>query len=324
MFFNKKSILIIGMSLLCTLTFSTNYFNAIASHKHKVLVTKKVVKHNKKSHARKLSANYKYIVGTYNYGGQLMDNDQFEGLKTGNFGYGSGVNGTLVHIVGHKRLLGKMFYKIVDKNNHINDGWTYAGNLSNKSNGKAHSINLNKFSGKLSDTISSINDHKASERLAEQVPTYLQQMKSQTLKDINNERQQRGISPLTETSDMDKIAAQRSQQLINNFSHYDKSGNTMYEQDAQNLGINLSGYSGENIAGADLGQTYMSNDPKTYNNKNGIDMANMDNDSMMNYDQDQGNGHRDNILNVNFSKIGIGTSYDSKSQSFYLSEDFKG
>ena len=53
-------------------------------------------------------------------------------------------------------------------------------------------------------------------------------------------------------------------------------------------------------------------------------MANMDEDSMMNYDSSQGNGHRDNILDPGFTWVGIGISYDSVTQTYYLAEDFSG
>ncbi len=152
------------------------------------------------------------------------------------------------------------------------------------------------------------------------------EMKQETLADINNERQQNGLSPLVETSDLDELAGVRAQQIASNFSHYDSDGNTYYRTDADQLGVDLDDYqsSGENIAGASLGDTGMDDDPKPYDNNNGYDMADMDNDAMMNYDSDQNNGHRNNILSHDYQQVGIGAYSVPGTDNYYLAEDFRG
>ena len=155
-------------------------------------------------------------------------------------------------------------------------------------------------------------------------------MKHQTFVDINRDRRRYGLNPLRETHELNRLARMRAWQLTADFSHYDGRGHTYYKQDAGRLGIDLDHFhdhrsaSGENIADANIDHgddgTYMPTDPKRYQNRNGYDMANMDNDAMFNYDANSHWGHLRNILNRQYRNVGIGVvRYNGE---YYLAEDF--
>lgn len=135
---------------------------------------------------------------------------------------------------------------------------------------------------------------------------YIQQMKAQTLNDINQDRQANGQSPVTENSTLDKLAAIRVQQSVQNFSHYNAQGQFYGTLDAPQVGLPQGFDCAENLAQA-------------FGN-NGIDAANQANDEMMNHDQDSGDGHRMNILDSDNTLIGIGTAYNNG--TYYVAEDF--
>ena len=247
----------------------------------------------------------------------LFSNGGLESLKDGN-GYeyrrATGFQGRRVHILKRAAFDNQAFDQIyVPELSH--DEWVDSANVSNSPSAVAN------------DSISElINRIKVARTRFENRNSraYEQQMADQTLIDLNRDRMANGLPILSDSNTLDQVARIRSGQLINHFGHYDNNHQLLYEIDAAQAGVNLGQISGENIASAELGSVNMNSDPKRYYNRNGNDMANMDEDSMMNYDSSQGNGHRDNILDPGFTWVGIGISYDSVTQTYYLAEDFSG
>lgn len=100
---------------------------------------------------------------------------------------------------------------------------------------------------------------------------------------VNIERRKRGISPLSISSKLSAAAAIRANELTQKFSHTRLDGSS-YSTAVENTGYMYS-YVGENIAaGQKSPQAVM--------------------DTWMN-----SNGHRANILNPNYTEIGVGVDY---------------
>ena len=93
---------------------------------------------------------------------------------------------------------------------------------------------------------------------------------------------------------------------------------------------------GENIASSPLG-TIRSLSVGAYRNphdararrfryraNNGRQLANDINNASMNHDAGDRNGHRANILDRQFSQIGVGVAYRQRNQNFYVAIEFVG
>lgn len=157
----------------------------------------------------------------------------------------------------------------------------------------------------------------------------LAEMKSQTVKDINKDREQNGLSPLQETPILDQIANMRAKQELKVQGHIDPStGNSYDDEDGYKLGDNPTPSNekyGENLADTALNiEETRPNDGTSYYDKNGKEAANDVNDSLMNHDTSSDPstnwGHRDNILHSGYNNVGVGTSH--KNNTYYIVEDF--
>lgn len=113
-----------------------------------------------------------------------------------------------------------------------------------------------------------------------QVPDSDQAYIRQVIELVNEERAKRGLSPVTEDSGVSAAAAVRAQEITRSFSHTRPDG-TSYNTVLNQSGVSYMG-SGENIA-------YGQQTPAAVMN------------GWMN-----SQSHRDNILNGNYSKIGVG------------------
>ncbi|SHK12325.1 CAP domain-containing protein [Paramaledivibacter caminithermalis] len=104
---------------------------------------------------------------------------------------------------------------------------------------------------------------------------------------VNAERSKRGLEPLKVDLELCEVARNKSQDMIDNnyFSHYSPTYGSPFEM-MRNFGIKYI-YAGENIAG----------NPS-------VKAAHT---SLMNSE-----GHKKNILNSNFTHIGIGIKEGSK------------
>lgn len=157
----------------------------------------------------------------------------------------------------------------------------------------------------------------------------LTEMKQQTLTDINNDRQSRGVAPLAESPELDQIASMRAKQEQSYQGHIDpNTGNSFDDEDGYKLGYNSAPSNekyGENLDEANTG-SYKLDDGTPVTNQNGYDLANSTNNDLMNHDASSNWGHRENILHSGYSTIGIGVSYGThspdKSFPYKLVENF--
>ncbi|URL61327.1 CAP domain-containing protein [uncultured bacterium] len=155
-----------------------------------------------------------------------------------------------------------------------------------------------------------------------QINADLRQFKRQTLHDIDVERAEHISTSIKPNHKLNRLATIRAHQIAQHFSHYDKNHRPMTTLDANRVDLPHGFQASENIASAGLGNCTVIGDPKVYHNHNGIEMANMSNDAMMNYDSLENNGHRKNILSSDNTLIGVGVAYSQRKHQFYLAEDF--
>lgn len=190
------------------------------------------------------------------------------------------------------------------------DGWVYSKSLSHNPKRGMYF----KFNNLIKNTLNSEIDHVA--------PVDLVQMKNQTFKDLNLDRNQHHVSSLNFDDQLNALAKLRARQISTNFSHYDQNGIPYTTDDASLVNLPNHFQASENIASAGLGNNTLKGDYRHYYNRNGNDMANTDNNGMMYHDQAEHNGHRYNILDPNSTLVGIGTSYNPNTRSFFVAEDF--
>lgn len=144
-------------------------------------------------------------------------------------------------------------------------------------------------------------------------------IKNRTVQDINNERQANGLNPLQDTDQMDQLATMRAQQASSNFTHYDRNGQPLANEDAQQLGMPLQ----RSIGDGYYTEGYAENLADNYGST-GDEVADNANDDMMNHDADSGWGHRKNILGQKYEYLGVGVApAQGEYQGDYtIAEDF--
>lgn len=116
----------------------------------------------------------------------------------------------------------------------------------------------------------------------------------QVIQMVNQERGKAGVSALTTTTNLSSAAATRAQEIVGSFSHTRPSGaafNTVLNES----GISYSG-AGENIA---WGQTTPQQVMESWMNSS---------------------GHKANILNGSFTKIGVGFYKDASGKCYWTQE----
>ena len=126
-------------------------------------------------------------------------------------------------------------------------------------------------------------------------PANLEDYKSVFVKLLNQERQSRGISPVTIDSTLASIAEKRAQDTksLGTLDHYDNAGNMIAANYAKEAGIHFSSL-GECLGSVNNAPTLMTV-----------------RESLRDYIyQDAGSdwGHRDTLLNPSYSHIGVGTA----------------
>ena len=109
---------------------------------------------------------------------------------------------------------------------------------------------------------------------------------------VNQERAKAGLSPVTESAEVSAAAAVRAQEITRSFSHTRPDG-TYYNTVLNQNGVNYMG-SGENIA-------YGQSTPAAVMN------------GWMN-----SQGHRENILNRNYTKIGVGCYENANGVKYWV------
>ncbi|KRK46842.1 hypothetical protein FC96_GL000901 [Secundilactobacillus kimchicus JCM 15530] len=124
---------------------------------------------------------------------------------------------------------------------------------------------------------------------------------------LNAERTKRGIAPLTEDSQLDQLADVRAPELIDNFSHYDASDNVLFEKHAQELGITTAvaeniAYMGDSDGGKAGSDEIVGGNSAAYYAKSNLH-------EFIYNDADSNWGHRDALLNPQYTIIGISSAY---------------
>ena len=125
-------------------------------------------------------------------------------------------------------------------------------------------------------------------QITDQEKTYIQQVISL----VNEERAKAGLSPVTESSDVSAAAAVRAQEITGSFSHTRPNGSN-YSTALDQSGVKYMG-SGENIA-------YGQRTPQEVMN------------GWMN-----SQGHRANILNKNYTTIGVGYYQNANGVGYWV------
>lgn len=117
---------------------------------------------------------------------------------------------------------------------------------------------------------------------------------SQVIKLVNDERSKNGLSPLKENKELSKVANIKAQDMIdkNYFDHVSPTYGTPFDM-MKKFGINYT-FAGENIA---------------YGQKTPSEVMN----SWMNSE-----GHRANILNSNYTEIGIGIARNNDGTPYWV------
>ncbi len=161
----------------------------------------------------------------------------------------------------------------------------------------------------------------------------IRQIRQQTIKDINKDRKTRKIKRLKPNQRLDQVAKIRSQQIKRHFSHNTPTYRNVALKLIKKRHLRYQSW-GENIASAPLGTTddvqvgeyknshdYRNNHFKS-RTKNGIQLANNLNRITIYHDRSDHNGHRNNDLNPNYTKIGVGAAYNPQNQNFTVAVEF--
>lgn len=130
--------------------------------------------------------------------------------------------------------------------------------------------------------------------------------RAEFLKDLNAERAQRHLAPLTEDSRYDQIAQQRSQQLLTNFDHGDATSDFIAADLFAQQGV--PGLYGECIS-----MDYLDDD-QAHPSQN---VADKNIYSYIYDDADSDWGHRDILLDATTTTIGIGATQKPGSEYVY-------
>ncbi|MDD2435368.1 MAG: SafA/ExsA family spore coat assembly protein [Bacilli bacterium] len=123
--------------------------------------------------------------------------------------------------------------------------------------------------------------------IEETTPNNLRSFETEVIRLVNQERQKNGVPPLTENTELSRIARLKSNDFVNNnyFSHNSPTYGSPFEM-LRTFGVNFSA-AAENIAS---GQRTAEEVMNTWMNSS---------------------GHRANILNQAYNQIGVGVARDS-------------
>ncbi|MGY5338722.1 CAP domain-containing protein [Levilactobacillus spicheri] len=130
--------------------------------------------------------------------------------------------------------------------------------------------------------------------------------RAEFLKDLNAERAQRHLAPLTEDSRYDQIAQQRSQQLLTNFDHGEATSDFIAADLFAQQGV--PGLYGECIS-----MDYLDDDQANPSQN----VADKNIYSYIYDDADSDWGHRDILLDATTTTIGIGATQEPGSEYVY-------
>ena len=149
----------------------------------------------------------------------------------------------------------------------------------------------------------------------------ISEFRQEFLKELNNERTKRGLSPVTEDSHLDEVVQERTKLLPDNFSHNDSAGNFILNDFFNKAGI-VRKTTAECLAMFPWGATIDRSNNELINAKNTASSALVADNMLYEYiynDAQSNWGHRDILLAPNDKTIGLGALADKKSGQIFSS-----
>lgn len=138
------------------------------------------------------------------------------------------------------------------------------------------------------------------------------------LADLNQERTNRGLNPVTESTTVDQIAQTRSQQIVTNFTHYDNN----HQMIASSL------FKQANISYQKLGEclskmTWLKNPNSTLDgdNHSAKQVADEDINNYIYHDEASNWGHKKILLDPTYTTIGIGGTLNTNKDHTFTAVD---
>ena len=273
-----KTLLTLGIVTVATATTAIPS-NALSSN---CITTKKCITTNKCSKHKTKGVVYLYINGKkYKFNINPSCTNKPESPNTGN--NNSDTNNSTENNNNSGSNNDSVNNNTENNNNNNQSSNNNSGN-SNNTNTGSNNNSENSNTGSNNNNSSSSNQESTNSFSAYQ---------KEVVRLVNIERAKYGISPLKENNSLDNVATKKSEDMIKNnyFDHTSPTYGSPFDMMRQ-FGISYS-TAGENIA---MGQS----SPQEVVN------------AWMNSE-----GHRKNILNSNFTEIGIGVAKNSKGQLYW-------
>ncbi|WP_125583826.1 CAP domain-containing protein [Levilactobacillus cerevisiae] len=208
--------------------------------------------------------------------------------------------------------------------------WTWRGALKRVSSSKVSTKTSTKTNAKTSTATTPTTTTPASNNnvgsTAERNQTFSMNLRDYQrgfLDTVNQERTQRGTSPLAEDSALDGVTATRANEILTHYSHDDTDGNTAFIHECDAAGIDYDtaevlGFSMINAVYHTANSDNTSTSSETFN----ITVNNSYNAGKamvleyIYYDATSDWGHRDALLNPANNVIGIGAQYAASHGSY--------
>ena len=149
----------------------------------------------------------------------------------------------------------------------------------------------------------------------------ISEFRQEFLKELNNERTKRGLSPVTEDSHLDEVVQERTKLLPNNFAHVDANGRFILNDFFDKAGISRNSTS-ECLAMFPWGWTMDHSSNQLVEAQHGGTSALVADNMVYEYIYDDAAsnwGHRDILLNPKDKTIGLGAVVDNNSDQIYSS-----
>jgi uncharacterized protein YkwD len=120
---------------------------------------------------------------------------------------------------------------------------------------------------------------------------------------VNQERTQRGLHPLTLNAQLTQISAKRAHDIIQNFTHYDSEGQSIFARYAKQLNVSTAH---SEIIAYSMPSTINVDQPTSK------DAADNDVAEYIYYDGTSDWGHRDILLNPDYNIIGVSAIFTNE------------
>ncbi|MBI0033322.1 MULTISPECIES: SLAP domain-containing protein [Lactobacillus] len=149
----------------------------------------------------------------------------------------------------------------------------------------------------------------------------ISEFRQEFLKELNNERTKRGLSPVAEDSHLDEVVQERTKLLPDNFAHVDANGRFILNDFFDKAGISRNSTS-ECLAMFPWGWTMDHSSNQLVEAQHGGTSALVADNMVYEYIYDDAAsnwGHRDILLNPKDKTIGLGAVVDNNSDQIYSS-----